>query len=168
MLKISPYRVDRSYESESHNLDLLRSVGIPTPRVYQCVTGTLDDPNSYLLMEFMPGVDLNIARHQASAEQSEVIQRELAEMVLAIHQNTGPAYGRVIPNGISASETWPEFFRDVYGPTWQEMQKLTVLPIKTRKLLDKLHERLDPLIAHSDVPRLVHGDLWASNLLCAG
>src|SRR5581483_4383116 len=62
VLKISPYRVDLSYESEAYDLNLLRSAGIPTPRVYHCVTGTLDDPNSYLLMEFMPGVDLNAAR----------------------------------------------------------------------------------------------------------
>ena len=55
VLKISPYRVDRSYESEAHDLDLLRPLGIPTPRVYQCVTGTLDDPNSFSKVSAVSG-----------------------------------------------------------------------------------------------------------------
>jgi fructosamine-3-kinase len=84
-----------------------------------------------------------------------------------MHQDTGPAYGRVIPDGISVCDSWPEFFRQVYEPTWHEAQKLAALPIKTRKLLGKLYERLDRFVAHSDVPRLVHWDLWSSNILCA-
>jgi fructosamine-3-kinase len=167
VLKISPYRVDRSYESEAHDLNLLRSVGVPTPRVYHCVTGTLDDPNSYLLMEFMPGMDLHAAKEKCAAEHFDDLQRHLAEIVCAMHQESGPAYGRVIPNGINASESWPQFFREVYEPTWQESQKLACLSVKTRKMLGKLHERLDRYLAHTDVPRLVHWDLWASNLLCA-
>jgi fructosamine-3-kinase len=165
VLKISPYRVDRSYESEAHDLDLLRPLGIPTPKVYQCITGTLDDPNSYLLMEFKPGVDLNAAKQQCTTEQFDDLQRQLAELVCAMHSDTGPAYGRLIPDGIKTADSWPQFFREVYEPTWHEVQKLDCLPIKTRKLLGKLHERLDRFIAHGDVPRLVHWDLWASNIL---
>jgi fructosamine-3-kinase len=167
VLKISPYRVDLSYESEAHYLNLLRSFGVPTPKIYQCVTGTLDDPDSYLLMEFVPGVDLNSAKQQCSSEQFDQIQNQLAEIVFKMHEQTGPAYGRVIPNGVSTAEGWPQFFRQVYEPTWQETQKLSQLPIKAKKMLGKLHERLDRFVAHSDVPRLVHWDLWASNVLCA-
>ena len=165
VLKLSPYRVDRSYEIEAHDLDLLRAIGIPTPRIYHCVTGTLDDPNSYLLMEFMPGVDLNAAKQACTPEQFDELQCHLAELVCAMHSDTGPAYGRLIPDGIATSDSWPAFFREVYEPTWQETQKLACLPIKTRRTLGKLHERLDRFIAHSDVPRLVHWDLWSSNLL---
>jgi len=167
VLKISPYRVDRSYENEAHDLNLLRSIGIPTPTVHQCIVGTLDDPNSHLLMEFMPGVDLNEAKRQCSAEQFDDLQRHLAELVIAMHQKSGPAYGRVIPNGLTVYENWPEFFREIYEPTWQAAQKIDSIPAKTRKLIGKLHDRLDRLLVHSDVPRLVHWDLWASNVLCA-
>ena len=115
----------------------------------------------------MPGIDMNAAKQQCSAEQFEEIQKSLAEIVCALHEQTGPAYGRLIPNGIKTCDGWPPFFREVYEPTWSETQKLASLPIKTKKLLVKLHERLDRFIAHGDVPRLVHWDLWASNLLCA-
>jgi len=118
-------------------------------------------------MEFMPGIDLHAAKGECSPVQYDDLQRQLAEIVCAMHQDSGPAYGRVIPNGINAAESWPEFFRQVYEPTWTESQKLACLSTKTRKTLGKLHERLDRYIAHGDVPRLVHWDLWASNLLCS-
>jgi fructosamine-3-kinase len=167
VLKISPYRVDRTYENEAHDLKLLRSIGIPTPVVHQCVVGTLEDPNSYLLMEFMPGVDLNEAKKQCSAEQFDDLQGQLANIVITMHQKTGPAFGKLIPNGLTVFQSWPEFFRNVYDPTCLEAQKLNSIPIKTRKFLAKLHERLERFIAHDDQPRLVHWDIWSSNLLCA-
>ena len=167
VLKLSTYRVDRSYESEAHNLDLLRSLGIPTPKVHQCVIGTLEDPNSYLLMEFMPGIDLNTAKVNCSTEQFDELQQHLATLVCAMHSDTSPAYGRVIPDGVTTSDDWPQFFQQVYEPTWNEAKKMECIPNKSRKMLGRLFERLDRFITHSDVPRLVHWDLWASNLLCA-
>src|SRR4051812_36364547 len=53
VLKISAHRVDRSYVNEAYQLNVLRSVGVPTPQVYSCTVGTLDHPYSYLLMEFV-------------------------------------------------------------------------------------------------------------------
>ena len=58
VLKLSQHRVDQSYEREAFQLGLLRSREIPVPEVYGWRIGTLDDPHSYLLMEFMDGVDL--------------------------------------------------------------------------------------------------------------
>ena len=167
VVKISPYRVDRSYENEAHDLNLLRSIGIPTPEIYQCVVGTLEDPNSHLLMEFKPGVDLNEAKRRCTTDQYDDLQRHLAELVIAMHQKSGPAYGRVIPKGLTVYADWPTFFREVYEPTWQQAQKLNSIAPKTRKMLGKLNARLDRFLIHGDVPRLVHWDLWASNVLCA-
>jgi fructosamine-3-kinase len=167
VLKISPYRVDRSYEHERHQLDLLRALGVPTPNVYQCRTGTLENPNSYLLMQFMPGVDLNAAKSRCSAEQYDELQRRLADIVIAIHATTAPAYGRVAPAESKAFDNWAAFYREIYNAVWDEAQRLNILPIKLRKQINKLHERLDRLLVHDDCPRLVHWDIWASNVLCA-
>src|SRR5215212_3840335 len=81
VLKISQYRVDKSYDREAYQLKLLRDLGIPTPQVYACETGTLDDPNSYLLMEYIPATDLAHARQICTAEQFDDVQRHLAELV---------------------------------------------------------------------------------------
>src|SRR3954468_16412813 len=35
VLKISPHRVNLDYQREAHQLELLRSVGLPSPKVYR-------------------------------------------------------------------------------------------------------------------------------------
>lgn len=167
VVKISPYRVDRSYEIEAYQLNLLRALGIPTPTVYRCVTGTLDEPNSYLLMEYVAGVDLHASRHACTSEQCDAIQRQLAEIVCIMHQSTAAKYGRVLPSSGEHDEHWVNFFREVYEPTWQESQKLSCLSVRARKVLGKIFDRLERFIAHGDIPRLVHWDMWSSNMICA-
>jgi fructosamine-3-kinase len=46
------------------------------------------------------------------------------------------------------------------------MEKSPLLPVKCRKTIHKLHEKLERLIAHDDCPRLTHWDLWSTNVLC--
>src|SRR4051794_38671326 len=65
VLKITPHRVDRAYADEAMQLKLLRELGLPAPEVYQCEVGSLDQPFSYLLLEFREGMDLAKAKSQA-------------------------------------------------------------------------------------------------------
>ena len=95
VVKISPHRVDRNYQREAYQLNLLRELGVPVPQVYLCKVGTLDDPHSYLLMEFMPGVDLSAAKKQCSKDQFDNVQVHLAELLVGMHANTSHAYRRV-------------------------------------------------------------------------
>jgi fructosamine-3-kinase len=167
VLKISPHRVDKSYEREAYQLNLLQGLGIPTPRVFACEIGTLEDPNSYLLMEFMPGMDLAHAKQACNSEAFDDLQRELAEIVLTMHQHTADAFGRAMPGEQAPGYTsWPAFFREVYEPIWHEAEKHPALPLKSRKTIARIHERLENLIPYTDRPRLVHWDLWSSNILC--
>src|SRR5579864_6868662 len=69
VLKITPHRVDRSYEDEVLQLQLLRDAGVSVPDVYFCKIGSLEDPFSYLLMQFVDGIDLAAAKAQCSPEQ---------------------------------------------------------------------------------------------------
>ncbi len=167
VLKVSPHRVNRDYEREVHQLDLLRSVGVPTPRVYASRIGSLDDPHSFILMEFIDGVDLAEAKRQCDAEQFERLQQNLAELVLLMHSQTSDAYCRVTAPDPERFESWPEFYRRVYDPIWSEASKDAQLPKHPRKLISKVHDKLDRLLAHNDLPRLVHWDIWATNVLAA-
>jgi fructosamine-3-kinase len=45
------------------------------------------------------------------------------------------------------------------------VEKSGSLPPKCRKTVCKVHERLERLLAHDDCPRLVHWDLWSTNVL---
>jgi fructosamine-3-kinase len=164
--KISPHRVDRSYVNEAHQLKFMAGLGLPVPRVYEAKLGSLEDPFSYILMEFIEGINLRQARQQCSAEEYDGLQTALAEMLLSLHQRTAAAYGRLeIEPAPSQFDSWPAFYRHVFDPICQEVLKSPSLPIKHRKQIGKIHDHLDRLLAHDEVPRLVHWDVWSTNIL---
>ncbi len=165
VLKITPHRVNRLYEQEAYQLNVLNQAGLPTPEVYACQVGSLDNPFSYLLMEFIDGVDFAQAKTQCSSEQFDQLQMHLAELVLTMHEQTAAQYGRVCAEDTPRHEGWPTFFHEVYDPIWRDVEKLPFVPAKCRKKMAKIHTRLDQLIAHEDRPRLVHWDIWSTNLL---
>jgi Ser/Thr protein kinase RdoA (MazF antagonist) len=117
-------------------------------------------------MEFVEGMNLHRAKLKCSAEEFDQLQIQLAEMVLALHERTAPAYGRVeIEPEPSQFDSWPAFYRCVFDPICRDVLELPSLPIKTRKQIGKIHERLDRLLQHDEVPRLVHWDVWSTNIL---
>ncbi|MEO6435746.1 MAG: fructosamine kinase family protein [Tepidisphaeraceae bacterium] len=164
VIKVSPHRVDKSYEREAYQLTLLKSCGVPVPEVYRWKIGSLDDPFSYILLEFVEGVGMAEAKQQTTPEEFDALQVELAELVGKMHDNVNAKYMRVMEGGDSY-ESWPAFYRAVYDPIWQEAEKEPLLSKHCRKQIGRIHERLDRLVAHHDQPRLVHWDLWNTNIL---
>lgn len=166
VLKISPHRVNRHYLTEAYQLNILRTVGVPAPTVYACKVGDLDDPVSFLLMEYVEGVDLTHARQTCSEEQYNHLQGHLADLMLALHTNTHESYTRLTEGKREEFHSWPAFYRHVYDAHWHACEKDPHLSIKTRKTIARIHERLDRLIIHDDCPRLLHFDVWSTNILC--
>jgi fructosamine-3-kinase len=165
VLKITPHRIDRHYESEAFHLDHLRSLGLPTPKVLRQHTGTLEEPFSYLLMEFIPGVDLDQAIRQCDSHSFNALQRELGEMIATLHTTTADKYGHLGEAKPPTFSHWSTFFREVFDPVWLAADQCGLLSKKERKLAARVHDRLDRLLVHADRPRLVHWDIWASNVL---
>lgn len=168
VLKISPHRVDRSYLDEAHQLDLFRRLGLPAPHVFRTHVASLDKPDSYILMELINGIDLHQARKRCTAEQYELLQMELADMVARLHSQTAADYRRIVVSQEEANEQhWPIFFRKLYDRIWHDAEKNGHLPVKVRKKIAKIHNGLEKCIAHDDVPRMTHWDLWCNNLLAS-
>ena len=165
VLKITPHRVDRCYEAEAFHLDHLRSLGLPTPQVIRQYTGTLEEPFSYLLMEFVPGVDLDRARRQCDRHAFDALQAELGRMIAMLHEATAETYGHLSGASPATFSDWPPFFRDVFDPVWQAAAECGLLSKSERKIAARVHDRLERLLAHGDEPRLVHWDIWSSNVL---
>jgi len=165
VLKVTPHRVDHSHTDEAWQLTLLREIGVPAPQVYLYKLGSLDDPHSYILMEFVEGVDLAQAKTLCTPEQFDALQVELADLVLKIHERTSDRYMRVIGRDPPRFEKWDECYREIFNPIWREIDKSPLLPVKCRKQIGRVHDRLDRLLAHSDCPRLLHWDLWSTNIM---
>lgn len=166
VLKVTPHRVDRSHADEAWQLALLKEAGVPVPEVYFFEIGSLDNPYSYILMQNIDGLDLNEARAICSPEQFAMIQADLAEHVLKLHDRTHSHFQRALGIEVKQYENWPQCYRELFDPIWTEVEASGVLPVKCRKMVDKIHERLDRFIDHGDCPRLMHGDLWSGNLMC--
>lgn len=166
VLKVSPHRVNRELERESLQLDLLREIGLPVPRVYAHHTASLERPDSYLLMEFIEGNDLGTARHLCAPDVYDDLQRHLAELVLTLHMRTNDKYGRQASLEDVRFDRWSTFFKHVYEPAWIDVERSALLPAKVKRQIGRIHERLDRLLEHDDCPRLVHWDIWATNILC--
>ncbi len=166
VLKICPHRVNRQFLAEAYQLNVLRAIGLPTPQVYASKVGDLDSPISYLLIEFLDGVDLAVARRQCTPEQYDRLQMHLADLTLAMHNNTHATYTRLTDGDRQEFESWPAFYRHCYDSHWHDCEKNPQLPVKVRKTIGRAHERLDRLLAHDDCPRLVHWDVWSTNVLC--
>jgi fructosamine-3-kinase len=166
VLKITPHRVDRSYADEAHQLALLRSAGVPTPDVYAVQTGSLESPYSYLLMEYVDGVDLHAAKGRCGPDEYDGLQRHLAEVMLRLHATTGTHFMRACPAAdVPRFDTWAACYRDIFDGIWREVGKTPVLPVKLRKAVGRVHDRLDRLLCCDGPPRLLHWDAWSTNLL---
>jgi fructosamine-3-kinase len=164
VLKISPHRVNHAHEREARELALLEEIGVPVPRVLATKTASIEYAHSYLLIDFIDGMTLRDAQPLCSEEQWGRLQAELAEMALKIHAQRGDLYGRF--EGLTFTD-WPAFYRSLVDPIWMEADKMNCLPIKTRKTIARIHEHLEQLLSHGDVPRLCHGDLWSGNVICS-
>ena len=72
---------------------------------------------------------------------------------------------RVADGETKTFDSWPAFYHDIYDPIWHDVEKSNVLSNKCRKQIAKIHEKLDRLLVHADQPRLVHWDIWSTNIM---
>jgi fructosamine-3-kinase len=165
VLKITPHRVDRELVNEAHQLNLLRDYGFPVPELYLQHPGSLDNPNTYILIEFVEGITLAAAKKQLPESDYDSLQHQLAELVLRLHDHTRDTYGKVDISGNHQATDWPAFYRSLHDHSVHAVEQVTEIPIKMRRKIEKLHTRLDQYLAHSDQPRLCHGDLWGKNVM---
>ncbi len=147
------------FDLEAGMLRHLRATGVvPVPEVYAA-------DRSLLVMEFMPGHHMGpLAEPQAGA------------LLAALHDVTGTRIGfemdtlngnLVLRNPFS--ERWIPFFRDHRLLVAAETATANgSLPASLRLRIEPLALRLDGLLEEPIRPSLLHGDVWAANILAEG
>jgi fructosamine-3-kinase len=136
--------------AEAAMLGAIRAAGAPAP----AVLAVSDD---LLAMEALP-------------EDGAPAWADLGRAVRTLHAATGPRYGWPVDHGFgpvaipnAPAADWPAF--------WAERRLLAgvdALPAGLARRLERLAGRLPDLLPADPPPSLLHGDLWAGNVLFAG
>lgn len=150
---------DARLDLEAGMLRHLRATdAVPVPDVYAA-------DRHVLVMELMPGYPMG-----PSAEPAAGI------LLAGLHDVTGNRFGfdtdtlngtLLLPH--PPAERWVPFFRDQRLLVAAEAATGTGrLPRPLWERVDDVASRLDDLLEEPDAPSLLHGDVWASNILAEG
>jgi fructosamine-3-kinase len=188
LLKWGGRGLARFFEVEARGLQLLAATGavrVPAALAWRDATPTTDeretrrpgdqettddrrrttDEKGFILLEWLPtphGADRDVA--------FATLGRQLAEL----HRSTAPAYGLdhdnylgIVPQANGWMASWSAFFRERrLRPQAELAGRNGHLPTERARRLERVIERLDNWLGgHAPPPALLHGDLWAGNVL---
>jgi len=144
---------------EANMLRRLREPGtVPVPEV-------LFASDDLLILEFMPGVHLQ----PAAEPHCGALLAELHDITGHAHGFDGPTLNGRIVLSSPWTESWVEFYgRYRLGFALELADDQRRLPPPIHDDLERVLDRLPRLIREPEAPSLLHGDLWAANVLSDG
>ncbi|EOT24314.1 hypothetical protein C805_02526 [Eubacterium sp. 14-2] len=153
------------FQREAEGLAAIAETGaISTPQVFGCGTG--ENGGAFLLLEF-------VESRRPGKDYQEILAQQLARMHQSRTENfvTGGIYGFAQDNYIGANpqvntpcKSWTEFFRDRRLKP-QFLQASDYFGKEEWKKITELLERTGEILTEPEYPSLVHGDLWAGNVM---
>lgn len=114
---------------------------------------------SCLLLEKVPG--RNMAQMHVSRSGLAHLERDLARHVADLHEHRREKYG--LAWGKRVFETWIEHFGPRIASNFRKMAPK--LQPDQRKTVESLLANLEDWLGEFHEPTLVHGDLWATNIM---
>lgn len=148
-----------AFERELATLRFYRHhTDLPVPEPYGCVTDQ-ELGLSGLLMETVPGRTLAEAR--ISSKGAAQLQHDLAQHVAKLHDHHSDRFGSAL--GPPHHSRW----LDAFAPGFEKQfaQARDQLASRSRSVIESLLQHLDDWLPAAAPPTLVHGDLWATNIL---
>lgn len=123
----------------------------------------IEDDDRYdgtmLVLQKIKGITLEAAK--LSERGRAVFQQELAAAISELHDHQTDAFGPV-----SSNQTYSDWL-DVFGPIATKIieQNRGLLSSSSREVIDHIARHLDHWLDNKPKPTLVHGDLWANNIM---
>ncbi|WP_101065435.1 fructosamine kinase family protein [Roseovarius salinarum] len=139
-------------EAEARMLRTMRGAASAVPRVLHAEPGLI-------LLDFLEETAPSAAGWRAAGEQLRALHAAPQDAPYGWTEDY--AFGAApVPNAEAAD--WPTFWRDRRLLAFAD-----ALPPEVARRLDRLGARLPDLLPATPPPALLHGDLWAGNLLFA-
>jgi len=160
VIKLS--RDGADFVREARALRHMRERSFPCPAVYGLDGSGSMLPHGYLLLEALPGVHLG----KAALDEADaaVVERELAEVMVALHANTRETYGAL---GAVGERSWPKAYMPRLRAVRGSQEVETRLSAEVLATVDRAIGACADLLAVESAPTLIHGDIWAANVMVA-
>ena len=160
--KLSGQRGHGGFEREHRVLQWHRDNSpLPVPEPYGFDTSGELFPGSCLLLERLPGV--NLAQMPLSADETTSVEWQMAGILADMHRLTRPTYGSALRAASDGEERWIEVFAPRIAREYEQVADR--LSIDARSSVERVLSGLDRWLPESGRPTLVHGDLWATNIM---
>ena len=158
--KVNNHRSAKLFRREMASLEVYRTrTDLPVPRPLAHLEDEPGFDGSGLLMQRIDGVNLSEA--QVSPLGMKRLQRDLSGHVVALHSHHRNTYGTALqPSG---PRRWLDSFGPVIGEEFFRVRDM--IPTTTREVIDAVIRNLEVWLPEQSTPTLVHGDLWANNIL---
>ena len=157
--KLSAEKGD-SFEHESRTLRWYREhTHFPVPEPYGCVGDAKLFAGSCLLMERARGC--NLAQAKLTPAGVSHFEEQLAELLAELHENHRGAYGDAL--GGPERARWLDWFGPKIRHNFEE-SSLRLSP-RAREIAERLLAHLEDWLPECHRPTLIHGDLWATNII---
>ncbi len=104
----------------------------------------------------------NLAEARIAADGVAALQGDLARHLTELHSYRAEQYGNALDQQGSAAR-WVDLFRPMIDGEFQAVRDQ--LSSRSRWVLTEVIDHLDQWLPETNEPRLVHGDLWATNIL---
>lgn len=132
---------------------------LPVPAPLVCIDGDEQFNGSALLMQHIPGTTLEAAN--LSTRGRQVFEAQLATHIADLHTHHSTAFGNA--SGTDSYDRWIDLFSQIAAREAEQARSL--LSSKVRPLVDHIIANLPRWLASESKPTLIHGDLWANNIM---
>ena len=167
VLKASHTRDDDGLQHQFMTLAFFEQhTRFPLPRALHCDLSRDHVPFAYVLMTRLPGENLGEASAWMTPADRIRVERQIADAVSELHDHAGPHFGSIhAPSGCT---NWIDYFRPKLEDNFREVCGTGLVSARSLTRIEKLLGRLDSLLNAPGPPVMVHGDIWATNVIIAG
>ncbi|MCK4590831.1 MAG: fructosamine kinase family protein, partial [Candidatus Latescibacteria bacterium] len=151
-------------EGEYAILDFYRkNTSFPVPEPYFYDSSASELQYSYLIMQRVPGENMGSASRWMNSHDRLRVERQIAEAVAELHTHTRERFGGCREKG--TDQPWGERFQQSVLSEYRRAEATGLLSSKTQTRILRLIEQIPRALEAPARPTLVHGDIWATNIM---